>query len=490
MSQKEGGSCIVPPIGGDLLDGGMERIAVIVLAAGQGKRMKSDLPKVLTSTVDKPLICHTLSAVSALQPEQVAIVVGHGAALVEEAVTAARNAGELCLPNVSFPRQEAQRGTGDAARSGLPSLRDFSGTVIIICGDTPLVSSETLSAMITAHRRECAVITLLSAVVPEPEGYGRIIRDASGDRVKKITECRDCSPDERVVQEINTGVYAVDADFLTGALSRITNENAQGEYYLTDIVEQAALAGKKVRAFPVFDSDEWLGVNTYLDLYRVNQVLLRRRIEQLLLSGVNILDPRSVIVGERVVIESGVTIGPNTQLLGATNLRRGCFLEGNSYLKDTTVEGGAVVKFCVRAERAIIGTNASVGPFAHLRPGSVLKESVKVGNFVETKNAELGANSSAGHLTYLGDCTIGERVNIGAGTITCNYDGFKKHHTIIEDDCFIGSDTCLIAPLSVGHKSTVGAGSVISADVPANSLALTRPPVTVRRDYVRKERRR
>jgi bifunctional UDP-N-acetylglucosamine pyrophosphorylase/glucosamine-1-phosphate N-acetyltransferase len=308
--------------------------------------------------------------------------------------------------------------------------------------------------------------------------------------VKKITECRDCSPDERVVQEINTGVYAVDADFLTGALSRITNENAQGEYYLTDIVEQAALAGKKVRAFPVFDSDEWLGVNTYLDLYRVNQVLLRRRIEQLLLSGVNILDPRSVIVGERVVIEPGVTIGPNTQLLGATNLRRGCFLEGNSYLKDTTVEGGAVVKFCVRAERAIIGTNASVGPFAHLRPGSVLKESVKVGNFVETKNAELGANSSAGHLTYLGDCTIGERVNIGAGTITCNYDGFKKHHTIIEDDCFIGSDTCLIAPLSVGHKSTVGAGSVISADVPANSLALTRPPVTVRRDYVRKERRR
>lgn len=466
----------------------MENLAVIVLAAGLGKRMKSSLPKVLTKTIDKSLICHTLSNLSGLAPELVAIVTGHGAELVEETVLREIKEVALSSSRVAFPRQAAQLGTAHAALSAVPALGDFCGDVIIICGDTPLISAETLSSMLETHRGEGAAVTLLSAIVPEPMGYGRIVRFAEGNAVKKITECRDCSPAERLIREINTGVYAVESRFLRQALSEITNDNGQGEYYLTDIVERAVVAGRSVCAVPLADPDEWVGVNTYRDLQRVNEIILERRIERFLLEGVHILDPRSVFIAEGVAMEPGVFIGPNTQLLGKTVLRRGCSIEGSCYLRDTTVEEGAVIKFGVRAERAVIGTKASVGPFAHLRPGTTLGESVKVGNFVETKQATLGAHSSAGHLTYLGDCTIGERVNIGAGTITCNYDGFKKHHTTIEDECFIGSDSCLIAPITIKHGSTVGAGSVLSEDVPPKSLALTRAPVKVRREYVRRAR--
>lgn len=466
----------------------MERIAVIVLAAGKGKRMKSSLPKVVTKTIDKSLICHVLSSVEALSPELVAVVTGHGASLVEDAVQTAVLVGDLKLQGVSFPRQEEQLGTAHAAASALTALEGFEGTVLILCGDTPLLSTQTLTAMLDTHQRTKATVTVLSAIVTDPGGYGRIIRDDSGERVVKITEYKDCSPAERSIQEINTGVYAVEASFLRTALSTIRNENAQGEYYLTDIVEEAVTHQLTVCALPIIDPDEWLGVNTYADLQRVNEVILRRRLERFMVEGVNILDPRSVFITEKVRIESGVFIGPNTQLLGETKLGQGCHIEGSCYLKDCTVGEGAVVKFCVRAEESVIGKGSSVGPFAHIRAGSILEESVKVGNFVETKNATLGVKASAGHLSYLGDCTIGKRVNIGAGTITCNYDGFAKHRTIIEDGCFIGSDSCLIAPITVGHDSTVGAGSVLSSDVPAQSLALTRAPLKVREGYVRKSR--
>lgn len=466
----------------------MERIAVIVLAAGKGTRMKSALPKVITKTLDKPLICHALSSVQSLRPKLVAVVTGHGASLVEEAVEAALQGGDLTFNEVAFPRQEEQLGTAHAAASALPALEGFEGTVLILCGDTPLLSTGTLTSMLEKHHQTRSTVTLLSAIVSDPGGYGRIIRDSSGERVLKITEFKDCSSTERLIREINTGVYAVDAHFLRTALSAIRNQNAQGEYYLTDIVEVAMAQQKTVSALPVVDPDEWLGVNTYADLQRVNELILRRRLDWFMREGVNIPDPRSVFIGEKVLIEPGVFIGPNTQLLGKTTLRHGCYIEGSCYLRDTEVGEGAVIKFSVRAEGAVVGKGASVGPFAHLRPGSLLGESVKVGNFVETKNAELGPKASAGHLSYLGDCTIGERVNIGAGTITCNYDGFAKHRTVIEEDCFIGSDSCLIAPLTIGRGSTVGAGSVISSDVPPYTLALTRAPLKVREGYVRKAR--
>lgn len=333
----------------------MERIAVIVLAAGKGKRMKSALPKVITETIDKPLICHALSSVEALRPDLVAVVTGHGASLVEEAVSASLRAGDIKIEKVLFPRQEEQLGTAHATASALPVLEGFEGTVLILCGDTPLLSTETLTTMLHTHHQTGSTVTLLSAIVADPGGYGRIIRDSSGEQVVKITEYRDCSSSERLIQEINTGVYAVEASFLRSALSAIGNDNAQSEYYLTDIVERAFADKKRVGALPVIDRDEWLGVNTYGDLQRVNEVILRRRLEHFLGEGVNILDPRSVFIGEKVTIEPGVFIGPTTQLLGRTTLRTGCHIEGSCYLKDCEVSEGAVIKFSVLAERAVIG---------------------------------------------------------------------------------------------------------------------------------------
>ncbi len=454
----------------------MESIAIVILAGGRGKRMRSDLPKVAFRTREKPLILHVLKTASALSPEKLVVVTGYKRELVEEVVRSGAAKEGVSLSSVQFAEQKEQKGTGDAARSALPSLEGFKGTVVILYGDAPLIRSETLQELVKIHSQEKATVTILSFIAEDPKAYGRIIRDPETQKAQKIVEAKDCSAAELLVKECNSGIYAIDSAFLAPALKSLTNNNAQGEFYLTDIVEKAAKEGQNISALIAPDPLETEGVNNLADLALVNSILLRRQREELLLSGVVMEDPESVFIDREATIAPGVVLGPNIQIKGPSVIKEGVIMEGNAYLSNTTIHEGAKLKFSVRADDAVIGKGAQIGPFAHLRPGTELADEVHIGNFVETKKAKLGKGAKANHLTYLGDCKVGARTNIGAGTITCNYDGYTKAETIIGENAFIGSDSCLIAPVTVHDGATVGAGSVITKDVEADSLAFTRSP--------------
>jgi bifunctional UDP-N-acetylglucosamine pyrophosphorylase/glucosamine-1-phosphate N-acetyltransferase len=437
---------------------------VVVLAAGKGTRMKSAVPKVLHRAGDLPLIEYVLRNARVLDPASVVVVVGHEAQQVQQ--TLGKRLG------LTFALQDPQLGTGHALLQAEPMLAGRSGTVVLLSGDVPLLRAETLQALVRSHVDAKAAATVVTAAVDRPDGYGRIVRHEG--QVAAIVEHKDASPAEREIREINSGIYAFDLGPLFASLREIGAANAQGEYYLPDLVKIYRRRGLRVEALIVDDPREILGVNSRKELADVAAILRTTKNEELMAAGVTIVDPATAFIGPDVTIGADTIIYPSVYLEGQTRIGSRCRINSGVRMVDSTVEDDVVVNnFCVISESRI-SKGARVGPFAHIRPDSTVGEDAHVGNFVELKKTTLGRGSKASHLAYLGDATIGERVNIGAGTITCNYDGAKKYPTIIEDGAFIGSDTQLIAPVRVGKDAYVGAGSSITDDVPAEALAIAR----------------
>ncbi len=442
-----------------------EDLQIVVLAAGQGKRMRSRLPKVLHPVLGWPMLAHVLHAAEQLAPAGIAVVVGEHAAQIRAAL------GDPA--NVRWARQEKPRGTGDAVAASLACWEANIVDVLVLCGDTPLVSSALLRSLVEARRKHEAALALAVMRPQDPRGYGRIVRDADGT-IARVVEEADADAKVRAIAEVNAGIYCFAADFLRAQISRLSADNAQGELYLPDLV---ALARKQQRAVVAVEvaEEEALGVNDRVQLARAERILQRRIIQEWQRKGVTIEQP------ETVRIEMGVAIGEDTvihagcQLLGEVHIGDGCELGPYAVLRDVWLDDGVrVLPFSVlEGPETELAAGARVGPFARLRPGARLGEDVRVGNFVEVKNSVLGRGTKANHLTYLGDAEIGEGCNIGAGTITCNYDGANKHKTVIEDDVFVGSDTKLIAPVRVGKGATIGAGSIITKDVPPGGLTLS-----------------
>ncbi|MEY4668033.1 MAG: hypothetical protein RL518_732 [Pseudomonadota bacterium] len=463
----------------------MDTICCIILAAGAGKRMGRDLPKAITQTREKALIDHLLDAVAPLKPAKTIVVAGHKQEVLKSHLaSSASSKGH----SIEIAIQDQQLGTGHAVKCALPALHGFTGTVLITYADHPLFTTETLQLFTRYHAFKKATLTMLSFKAPPPNGYGKVIRDEKG-HVVRITEAKDCNPEEALISEVNSGFYAVDSAFLKPAVEALTNNNAQGEYYLTDIVEKACKEGQTVAAFPLADASEAAGVNTPYELSLVNDILAQRQIKRLQLEGVAFTDPKSCFIDATVSIEPGAQIGPNVQLRGSTTIAHGAIIEGTAIIKDSTIAANAIIKLGSHVESSAIGREASVGPFAHVRPGSSIGDQCRIGNFVETKNVTLHDGAKASHLTYLGDCVVGENTNIGAGTITCNYDGYKKSQTTIGKDVFIGSNSALVAPVTVGDGALIAAGSVITRDVPANALGLARARQENKEEWA-KERRK
>jgi bifunctional UDP-N-acetylglucosamine pyrophosphorylase/glucosamine-1-phosphate N-acetyltransferase len=439
--------------------------AAIVLAAGQGTRMKSALPKVLHNVLGLPMYAHVVQALREADVARTVVVVGHGREAVEADVAARFDASVSCAV------QERQLGTGDAVRAGLGALpSDYSGWVLALCGDTPLVHVGLVRALLEATQRCPGPLLMLTGVVDDATGYGRIVRDPGG-RIVRIREHKDASAEERAIREVNPGVYAIRAPFLRAALGRLSTNNAQGELYLTDVVEQASAEGVLGVAWSFADTQ---GVNDRAQLAECEVALRARLATRLAQSGVTLRDPATTYVEVSVEIAPDVTLEPNVHLRGKTRIAAGAHIETGCVLVDVVVEAGAHLKPYTVASQSLIGVAAETGPFCHLRPDSVLEEGSKVGNFVEMKKTRLGKRSKASHLSYLGDGQIGADVNIGAGTIFCNYDGFNKHTTTLEDGVFIGSDSQLVAPLVIGKGAYVATGTTVTKDVPAEALALSR----------------
>jgi bifunctional UDP-N-acetylglucosamine pyrophosphorylase/glucosamine-1-phosphate N-acetyltransferase len=450
-------------------------LAVLVLAAGLGTRMKSARAKVLHRLADRPLIRHVLDAVGALSPERLVVVVGHQAREVEAACAPANGDRGGRGVTVRFVLQTEQRGTGHAVQCAMPALEGFSGDVLIVYGDTPALRAQTLAALVAGHRHANATVSLLTACFQDPTGYGRILRDDSG-AIARIVEERDASPAERRVREINPGIYCVAADFLEAAVGALATDNAQREYYLTDIVSMARADGRPVWTRTVDDPAELSGVNTRAELAGMEARARAGIVEKWMAAGVTFEDPATAYVGADVRIGRDTVIGPNTTLRGATVIGEGCRIDGSAYLDGARLGDRVRLKFGTVITDSEVGDDAEIGPFAHLRPGTVLAESVRIGNFVETKKAVVGRRTKANHLSYLGDVTIGEATNVGAGTITCNYDGFRKHRTVIGDRVQIGSDTQLVAPVEVGSDAYVGAGTTVTRNVDPGALVVSRVP--------------
>lgn len=462
-----------------------EELAVIILAAGLGKRMRSELPKVAISTRQMPLIHHVLEAVSGLRPKKVVVVTGYKREHVEKIVREHEMASAAAI---EFAYQEKQIGTGNAVKCALSNLQDFTGSVLILYGDIPLISTDTLKQFYSLHKEKSATLSLISFKVSGENAYGRVVRSGESGYVERIVEARDCTPQQLRIEEVNSGIYLVDSAFLAPAVNDLKNENAQHEYYLTDILERAAKEGQAVNAMLLTDGGEVQGVNTLYDLSLINRALAMEEKRQLIEKGVIFELPDTCLVDKSAEIATGVRIGPNVQILGKTKIGAGTVIEGTAYIRDSIIEEDATIKLGVRMEGAHLGKGASVGPFANLRPNSVLEEKARIGNFVEMKNARLGSGAKANHLTYLGDAEIGRDSNIGAGTITCNYDGYQKFQTKIGSEVFIGSNTALVAPVTIEDGASIGAGSVITKNVEKDSLAFTRPPQVSKSGWARRKR--
>jgi bifunctional UDP-N-acetylglucosamine pyrophosphorylase/glucosamine-1-phosphate N-acetyltransferase len=458
--------------------------AAVVLAAGEGTRMRSDLPKVLHPIGGLPLLGHAVHAVAALSPAHLAVVVGHA----RERVVAAMDelAAELGRP-VAPAVQEQQNGTGDAVRSGLDALpADLDGAVVVTYGDVPLLEPATLAALLTEHATAGAAVTLLTSEFADPTGYGRVVRDATG-AVLRIVEQADASPTERAITEVNSGVYAFDAAFLRAGLARLSSANEQNELYLTDLVGIAADDGLAVRAVSCADTWQVAGVNDRVQLAEVRAELNRRVLRGWMLAGVTVVDPATTWVDVQVRLGRDVVLHPGTQLHGATRVDDRAEVGPDTTLTDVEVGPGATV-VRTHGSGARIGARASVGPFAYLRPGARLGERGKIGTFVEVKNAEIGDGSKVPHLTYVGDATIGEETNIGASSVFVNYDGVHKHRTVIGSHVRTGSDTMFIAPVSVGDGAYTGAGTVLREDVPPGALAVSAGSQRIIEGWVEKNR--
>ena len=441
----------------------MSELSVIILAAGQGKRMKSSLPKVLHAIMDRPLVSYPLELAGSLGSGRTVLLLGHGRELVEEAVSP--------LPRDVVPAvQEEQRGTGHAVMCALASLEDRRGPVLILSGDVPLLEKRTVTRLEKAFAKAGGPAAFLSFTPADPSGYGRVIRD--GKRVVAIREHRDCDAAERTIGEVNAGIYIFDLDFLRAAVKGLKSDNDQNELYLTDLVERAA-ADAEVPAVKASE-EEVGGVNDRVDLARAEEALRASTLEKLMRGGVTVRMPSTVRVDPRAKIGRDTEIGPGAQIRGACVVGKGCRVDAGCVITDSRLRDGAVILPYSVIDGADVGEAVQVGPMARLRPGAVLKTGARVGNFVEIKNTVLGKGSKANHLAYLGDGDVGEGVNVGAGTIFCNYDGFMKHRTVLEDGVFIGSDSQLVAPVVVGAGAYVASGSTVTKDVPADALAIGR----------------
>ncbi len=438
-------------------------LEIVILAAGQGKRMYSDTPKVLHCLAGRPLLAHVLESARALNPAAVHVVYGHGGERVRAAFPEAR---------VNWVRQAEQHGTGHAVAQATPAVKDHA-TVLVLYGDVPLIRPETLQDLLSAAGSDS--LALLTAELEQPGGYGRILRDQAG-KVARIVESKDATPEEAAVREVNTGFLAAPAAKLKKWLAGLRNHNAQGEYYLTDIIAMAVSEKVAIATRAPQDISEILGVNSKQELAQVERLHQQQQAEKLMQQGVTLRDParldvrgeltcgRDVVIDVNVIFEGKVTLGDRVHI-GPNNVIRDCTIGA-----DTVIQPNCVI------EEAAIGASCRIGPFSRIRPETQLAAHVHVGNFVEVKKSEVGEGSKMNHLSYIGDTTVGRDVNIGAGTITCNYDGANKHRTVIGDHVFVGSNTALVAPVTVGAGATIGAGSVIAKDAPAGELTLARAP--------------
>ncbi|MEU3313234.1 bifunctional UDP-N-acetylglucosamine diphosphorylase/glucosamine-1-phosphate N-acetyltransferase GlmU [Streptomyces sp. NPDC048387] len=441
--------------------------AVVVLAAGEGTRMKSATPKVLHEICGRSLVGHVVAASRELDPTHLVVVVGHAREQVT-AHLAGIDAG------VRTATQYEQNGTGHAVRMALEELGGpLTGTVIVVCGDTPLLTGATLRALADTHEADGNAVTVLTAEVPDSTGYGRIVRDEATGAVTAIVEHKDATDAQRAIREINSGVFAFDGTLLADALGKVRTDNSQGEEYLTDVLGILREAGHRVGAAVGGDHREILGINNRVQLAEARALLNARLLERAMLAGVTVVDPAGTFVDVGVTFGQDALIHPGTQLLGATHIGEGAEVGPNTRLKDTRVGAGARVDNTV-ADGAVIGDQASVGPFAYLRPGTNLGLKAKAGTYVEMKNATIGEGTKVPHLSYVGDATIGEYTNIGAASVFVNYDGEHKHHTTVGSHCKTGSDNMFVAPVTIGDGAYTAAGSVITKDVPAGALAVAR----------------
>lgn len=427
--------------------------------------MKSKVPKVLHPLLGKPLLSYILTAVAPLEPGDICVITGHESEQVQAKMGQVTGVSESAL---SFVLQTPQLGTGHAVQQTQPALQDKADTILVVPGDLPLLSTQTLRQMIELYRTSDSAVVMLTAKSDNPRGFGRIVRNPAGD-VAAIVEEADCSPEQRRITELNVGVYLFNADWLWANLPNIPL-SAKGEYYITDLIGLAVGQGKRVQAHMLNDQTETVGINNRVHLAEAEQALRRKINRQWMEAGVTIIDPATTYIQPDVVLGQDTVIYPNTHLLGKTTIGQDCAIGPNTYIKDSTIGDRCEIKFSV-VEEAVVENNVDAGPFAHLRKGAHLAEGVHMGNFGEVKNSYLGPGTKMGHFSYLGDATTGQNVNIGAGTITCNYDGKNKNKTVIGDNSFIGSDTMLVAPVNIGQNSKTGAGSVVTRDVPDNSLA-------------------
>jgi bifunctional UDP-N-acetylglucosamine pyrophosphorylase/glucosamine-1-phosphate N-acetyltransferase len=429
--------------------------------------MKSATPKVLHEICGRSLVGHVLAAAGELEPENLVVVVGHARERVTEHLAAV-------APDVRTAVQAEQKGTGHAVRMGLEELGGgVDGTVVVVCGDTPLLTADTLRRLARTHSDDGNAVTVLTAEVPDATGYGRIIRDEATGAVTAIVEHKDATEAQRVIREINSGVFAFDGRLLAEALGKVRTDNSQGEEYLTDVLGILREAGHRVGACVAGDHREIAGINNRVQLAEARRILNDRLLTEAMLAGVTVVDPATTWVDVTVSFEQDVVVHPGTQLQGSTHLGEGCEVGPNSRLKDTRVGAGARVDNTV-SEKAVVGPEASVGPYAYLRPGTRLGRKGKIGTYVETKNASIGEGTKVPHLSYVGDATIGDHTNIGAASVFVNYDGQDKHHTTVGSHCRTGSDNMFVAPVTIGDGAYTAAGSVITKDVPPGSLAVAR----------------
>lgn len=453
--------------------------AALILAAGKGTRMKSGLVKVLHELVGRPMLGWPLAAAREAGAVQIVVVAGHQADQVQEYFSA--DSG------VRIALQEEQLGTGHAVSCSLSQLDGLTGSVLILCGDTPLLSGATLQRLAAEHETSGAAVTVLTARLDRPFGYGRIVRDSEG-RVRRIVEQKDASPEEQAIDEVNSGIYCMALDFLRAHIGRLGSENAQNEYYLTDLVGIAVAEHAGCAAVIADDADEIMGVNDRLQLAHAARILRQRINLQLMLSGVTLVDPDQTYVDAGVQVGNDTIIWPGCVLRGKTTIGTSCEIESNVQVTDCSIGDRVHLKAGSVLAESQVSEDVAIGPMAHLRPGTVLQAQVKIGNFVETKKVVMGVGSKASHLTYLGDAEIGSEVNIGCGTITCNYDGKRKHKTVIGDGVFVGSDVQLVAPVTVGANALIAAGTTVTQDVPPDSLAIARTPQVNKNGWCLKKR--
>ena len=456
---------------------GMNKKYVMILAAGKGTRMKSALPKVLHEALYHPILSYVLNAAEAIGADEICTVIGHGAEQVEAAFRG----------RTVFAIQQEQKGTGHAVKVGLKGFgADAQGTLLVLCGDTPLLKTATLKAMLDFHETEAAAVTVMSAKVENPFGYGRMVRDEQNE-LCRIVEQRDADENEQRIREINSGVYCFDLDFLRGAVEKLAADNSQGELYLTDTVAIARQEGRKALAYVIDDNEEILGINDRIQLAAAGKILRRRKLNDLMRAGVTVVDPDSVIVDPLAEIGRDTVLEPFTVIKGKTVIGENCVIGPDAELTACTLGNGVRFWRSVAVEAAI-GDEGNIGPFAYLRPQTELKAKVKVGDFVEIKNSTVGKGTKLPHLTYLGDSDVGAGCNIACGTITCNYDGFRKTRTTIGNDVFVGCNVNLVSPVEVGDGSYIAAGSTVTKDIPENALAVARAKQENKKDWAERFR--